>query len=172
MALRKTLTKTKKSSRLVRKPKAVGMANSMKPAQIVGFLFFGLLFGYFLSKSQATDYDAMMDMFRFKSTQLWGVIGMAIFIVSAGLLLLQWLRKPTASGKPLDWKPMNFIPERILGALVFGVGWALTGVCPGTALVQLGEGKVMAIATVLGISVGTWLYGKFPRVEEKNEEVC
>lgn len=97
---------------------------------------------------------------------------MAIFIVAAGLLLFQWLKKPTVSGKPLDWKPVSFIPERILGALVFGVGWALSGACPGTALVQIGEGKFMAIATVLGILLGAWLYGKFPRILEKDEDVC
>lgn len=133
---------------------------------------FGLLFGYFLSKSQATDYDTVMDMFRFKSFQLWWVIGAAIVTVLLGLMLLQWIQKPSLSGKPLDWKPLKLRPERILGALVFGVGWALSGACPGTALTQIGEGKLMAIATVGGILAGVWLYGKFPRVDEKDEQVC
>lgn len=136
------------------------------------YAVFGVLFGYFLSKAQATDFDAMEDMFRFKSVQLWGVIGMAIFVVSLGLFIFQWIPKPTFSGKDLDWKPMKLRPERILGALVFGVGWALSGACPGTALTQIGEGKLMAFVTVAGILTGVWLYRKFPRVEEKDEQVC
>ncbi len=171
MAIKKPISKLK-LKKSVRKAPSVSSASfetSVNPWFLGGF---GLLFGYFLSKSQATDYDAMMDMFRFKSVQLWGVIGMAIFIVSLGLLILPLIHKPTLSGKPLDWKPLKFHPNRIFGALVFGTGWALSGACPGTALTQIGEGKLMAIATVGGILAGVWLYRKYPRVSEKDEEVC
>jgi uncharacterized membrane protein YedE/YeeE len=168
MAQRKSAS-LKKSIRKTLTVKSGSLATSVNPWLLGGF---GLLFGYFLSKSQATDFDAMQDMLRFKSVQLWGVIGMAIFIVALGLLILQWINKPSLSGKPLDWEPLKFHPNRILGALVFGVGWALSGACPGTALTQIGEGKLMAIATVGGILAGVWLYGKFPRVSESDEQVC
>lgn len=157
--------------------KSISRKKSLRNSQGTGanpliFGGFGLLFGYFLSKSQATDFDAMEDMLRGHSVQLWGVIGMAIFIVALGLFIFQWIPKPTLSGKDLDWKPMKLRPERILGALVFGVGWALSGACPGTALTQIGEGKLMAFVTVAGILTGVWLYRKFPQVEEKDEQVC
>jgi hypothetical protein len=162
MALRKTTVRLKKTLR-------PSQGTSVNP-WLLGF--FGLLFGYFLSKAQATDFDAMEDMFRFKSVQLWGVIGMAIFVVALGLVIFQWVKIPSFSGKPMDLKPLKFHPERILGALVFGVGWALSGACPGTALTQIGEGKLVAIATVLGILAGVWLYRKFPRMEDKDDQVC
>ncbi len=166
MAIRKNLSTLKRPAR---KKTSASSQSGSNPLILGGF---GLLFGYFLSKSQATDFDAMMDMFRFKSPQLWGVIGMAIFVVALGLLLFQWIKKPTIQGKPLDWKPLKFTPGRIFGALLFGVGWALSGACPGTALTQIGEGKLMAIATVGGILVGVWLYDKYPQEDETEEEVC
>jgi hypothetical protein len=169
MALRKPINSIKKTSRKASTIKRSLPEGAVNPWFMGGF---GLLFGFFLSKSQATDFDAMQDMFRLKSVQLWGVIGMAIFIVALGLLIFQWTKKPTLSGKALDWKPLQFHPERILGALVFGVGWALSGACPGTALTQIGEGKLMAIATVGGILAGVWLYRKYPQVEENDEQVC
>ena len=68
-------------------------------------------------------------------------------------------KKPTLSGKALDWEPLKFEPNRLIGAFIFGAGWALAGACPGTVLTQLGEGKVSAIFTVVGIFL--WVFGPF-----------
>jgi uncharacterized membrane protein YedE/YeeE len=107
-----------------------------------------------------------------EALRLYGVLGVAIAVIALGLFLLQRSQKPTLSGKPLDWEPQTWNPDHILGSLVFGAGWALSGVCPGTALAQIGEGKVVAFFTVIGITAGVWAYQKYqPKVASK-ETVC
>lgn len=135
-------------------------------------LLFGLLFGFFLSKARATDYDTVVNMFRFRDFQLYGVIGVAIAVISLGLFLLNKKGIPTLSRKPLDWEPLAFEPSRLIGAFIFGAGWALAGTCPGTSIAQIGEGKLVAIFTVIGISVGVWAYHKYQPVSESQDDVC
>jgi hypothetical protein len=152
------------------------------------YVLFGALFGYMLSKAGATDYDTIIDMFRpsnlhvdrtpsgwywhLEALRLYGVLGMAIAVIALGLFLLRRSQKPTLSGKPLDWEPQTWNPDRILGSFVFGVGWALSGVCPGTALAQLGEGKLVAFITVIGIGAGVWAYQKYQPKAASKEMVC
>ena len=135
------------------------------------FILFGVLFGYFLSKARATDYDSMVDMFLVRDFQLYGVIGTGILVVAGGFFLLYRWGIPTIDRKPLDWEPLTFKTSRLIGAFVFGAGWALAGTCPGTSLTQLGEGKLVAIFTVIGIFAGVWIYEKFMPADE-NDSVC
>jgi uncharacterized membrane protein YedE/YeeE len=121
------------------------------------FLFFGALFGFLLSRARATDYAAIVDMFRLVDLHLMGVIAVAIATAALGLAVLR-----QTSGVKLATKPAR--AGIFLGGLVFGVGWALAGACPGTALAQLGEGKLYALATIGGILAGTWWYTRRPAV--------
>src|SRR5262245_25984475 len=136
------------------------------------YLAFGVLFGYFLSKSRATDYDAILEMFRWKEFQLYGVIGTAIAAIALGLFLLDWKSIPARSGDSLELEKLKWEPNRLFGAFILGAGWALAGTCPGTSLTQLGEGKVVAIFTVLGIFAGVWAYKKYGPKFSGKEDVC
>jgi uncharacterized protein len=138
----------------------------------IPYLIFGALFGYFLSKARATDYDTIEDMFLFRDPQLYGVIGVAIVTVVLGLFILKRWGKPTSSGEELDWKPLEFEPNRLIGAFIFGIGWALAGTCPGTALAQIGEGKVVALFTVAGIFIGVWAFSKTKFASSSEDDVC
>lgn len=115
------------------------------------FLFFGALFGFLLSRARATDYTAIVGMFRLTDLHLMGVMAVAIATAALGLALLR-----RTSGVKLATKPV--CAGIFFGGLVFGVGWALCGACPGTALAQLGEGKLYALATIGGILAGTWWF--------------
>ncbi len=143
----------------------------MKAQGPLAFLF-GILFGFFLSKARATDYDTVVNMFRFRDFQLYGVIAVAIAVVALGLFLLKKKSIPTLSRQPLDWEPLEFEPSRLIGALIFGAGWALSGTCPGTSITQIGEGKLIAIFTVIGIFLGVWAYHKYQPVSESQDDVC
>ena len=121
------------------------------------FLAFGALFGFLLSRARATDYDAIIGMFRLTDLHLFGVIGVAIAAAAVGVRLLRMHTERSLAGEPLGLKTKPYHSAVFAGGLVFGVGWALSGACPGTALTQIGEGKLYALATVLGIVAGTWL---------------
>lgn len=116
------------------------------------FLFIGMLFGFALVKARASDYDAIVNMFRLTDLHLVGVIGTAIVVGFIGTHLF-WNKKI-----PIKPHHAGIIP----GAILFGIGWGLSGSCPGTSLAQIGEGKLTALFTLAGMLVGTYLYLKKP----------
>jgi uncharacterized membrane protein YedE/YeeE len=124
------------------------------------FLVFGVLFGFVLSRARATDYDTIVAMFRLTDLHLAFVIGLAIATAALGFWLLRRAGGLTPSGDPIEFRKKPWHAGAALGGLVFGTGWALTGACPGTALAQVGEGKLVALVTVAGIVLGTYVYGR------------
>ena len=125
----------------------------------LAYLLFGTLFGFILSRARATDYDAIAGMFRLQDLHLMGVIGVAIGVGAVGMFLLKRSGARALNSEPIDLKPKPMKKGLFLAGLVFGAGWALSGACPGTALAQIGEGKIYAVFTVAGILTGTWLFG-------------
>lgn len=115
-------------------------------------------FGFVLSRSGAADYDFVQGMFLFENPQLYGIIGAAVAVTAPGLWLLKRYGK-TASGEPLQIPTKKLDRGTIIGGALFGLGWSMTGMCPGPVLVNLGEGKLYAIAALAGVFVGTWLLG-------------
>ena len=122
------------------------------------YLLFGTAFGWVLSRSGAADYDMIQGMFLLERFQLWGIIGTAIAITAPGLWLLKRHGR-TAFGAPLAVKPKPRHRGNVVGGLLFGVGWSITGMCPGPILVNLGEGKVYALGALAGVLVGASLFG-------------
>lgn len=123
-------------------------------------LLFGALFGFFLSRSRATDYEAILGMFRLKDFHIAGVMAVGIATAALGL----WIVRGTGRSTSLSGDPMSLAKKPshawlLPAGILFGVGWALTGACPGTALGQLGEGKLYGGFTVLGMLVGTLAFG-------------
>jgi len=122
------------------------------------FLLLGTAFGWVLSRSGASDYDVVQSMFLFTSFQLWGLMGTALVVTAPGLW---WLKRHgrTASGAPLQVKPKPRHPGNVVGGILFGVGWSITGMCPGPILVNVGEGKLYALAALAGALLGAALFG-------------
>jgi len=115
----------------------------------------GGLFGAVLARSGAADFDAMERMFLFEDGHLFALGAASTACAALGLFLLR--RSPWASGVRM---PARLVQRgSVLGGVVFGLGWGLSGTCPGTALVQLGSGQLVALATVAGIVLANWLYG-------------
>jgi uncharacterized membrane protein YedE/YeeE len=126
--------------------------------RVILFLL-GLAFGFALVRAGATDPDAIAGMFLFTDLHLVGVIGVAVLVAGAGF---HWLRRRRAAdvalAQALAPKPM--VPGLLVGAALFGAGWALTGTCPGTGLAQVGEGRWMGLFTVAGILAGSALHAR------------
>ena len=122
------------------------------------YLALGTVFGFILSRSGAADYDYIQGMFLFERFQLYGIIGTAVVLTAPGLWLIRRFGR-TVSGAPIqvELKPLN--RGSVAGGLLFGVGWSIAGMCPGPIFVNIGEGKVYALAALAGALVGTGLFG-------------
>ena len=128
--------------------------------QKIVFLFLGALFGLILSRAGATTPGYYAQLFLFEDLQLMWVILSAASLGLVGIQLMKRLRPKTLMGGAeiaYQGKPMT--RTLIVGSLLFGAGWGLSGACPGTALAMLGEGRVTAVFVLVGITLGTWVYG-------------
>ncbi len=122
------------------------------------FFLLCVAFGFVLSRSGAADYEFIQKMFLFESFQLYGIIGTAVAVGAPGLWLLKRLGR-TASGAPIKIKAKPSHRGNLVGGALFGVGWAMTGMCPGPVLVNLGEGKAYAAFALLGTLFGAYVMG-------------
>jgi len=122
------------------------------------YVILGTLFGFVLSRSGAADYDFIQGMFLLTNFQLYGIIGAAVAVTAPGLWLIKRYGR-TASGEPIsiELKPLH--RGNVAGGVLFGIGWAITGMCPGPILVNVGEGKVYALAALAGALVGAAIFG-------------
>lgn len=123
------------------------------------YLLFGSVFGFILSRVGASDYDLIFRMFTGEDLKLAYVIITAIVTAGIGMRALKRTGSVGRDGKPItiSKKPLD-IRKNILGGAVFGLGWAISGACPGTVLAQVGEGKLLGMATMLGMVLGTYFY--------------
>ena len=119
----------------------------------------GAIFGLVLSRSGAADYDYIQGMFLFERFQLYGIIGTAVVLTAPGLWWIRG-RGRTLSGRPLSLDLKPFHRGNAIGGVLFGIGWSITGMCPGPILVNVGEGKVYAIAALAGALIGAGAFGQ------------
>ena len=133
-------------------------------AMILVYLAVGAVFGLVLSRSGAADYNYIQGMFLFEEFQLYGIIGTAVAVTAPGLWLLKRYGK-TLSGKPIVIEKKAGHRGNLYGGILFGVGWSITGMCPGPILVNVGEGKLYALAALAGVLVGAGAFGAlYPRL--------
>ncbi len=134
----------------------------------LGFLGFGTLFGFVLSRVGASEYDLIFGMFTGQDYTLAWVMLTAILVGFIGMRFLQGRKQQTKSGEALKISHKKLGKWSLWGAALFGMGWGITGACPGTVLAQLGEGKVFGFFSFSGMIFGTYLYA---RLKEKNSEL-
>jgi len=124
------------------------------------YLLVGILFGVVMTKSEAISWFRIQEMFRFQSFHMYGIIGVAVIL---GAVLHFILRK--SNWKNVDGSPYKF-PDKpstykasLLGGIVFGLGWAMTGACPGPLYVLLGNGFWIIAVAIISALIGTFTYG-------------
>jgi len=122
------------------------------------YVLLGTMFGFILSRSGAADYNYIQAMFLFTNFQLYGIIGTAVAITAPGIWLIKRYGR-TALGRPIaiELKPRH--RGNIVGGLLFGIGWSMAGMCPGPIFVNIGEGKIYALAALAGALAGAGLFG-------------
>ncbi len=124
----------------------------------------GIVFGMLLVSIGGTSFDVMAGMFLFENFQLPIVLGLAVVTGAIGMYLVERMKAKSVIGqKEITFGAVPFSPKVFIGAIFFGIGWALTASCPGTAMVMIGEGKMSGLFVIVGIIIGTIAYGYFNR---------
>ena len=122
------------------------------------YLILGTVFGFILSRSGAADYGFIQGMFLFTEFQLYGIIAVAVLVTAPGIWLIK-RRGRTILGQRLWIETKPFHRGNIAGGILFGIGWSIAGMCPGPILVNIGEGKIYALAALAGALTGAALLG-------------
>jgi uncharacterized membrane protein YedE/YeeE len=126
----------------------------------IKYLIAGILFGIILVKSEAMSWYRIQEMFRFQSFHMYGIIGTACAIGVLSVWLIKKFELKDVTSQPILFVPKNKSFWRyILGGSIFGLGWALSGACPGPLFVILGYGYFSVIIIILSAIAGTFLYG-------------
>ena len=132
-----------------------------KPEFLAVYLLLGIAFGFVLSRSEVISWFRIQEMFRFQSFRMYGVIGSAVVTAAVSVALIKRAGIKSVAGDPIS------IPDKELGSgiryavggTIFGIGWALTGACPGPLFALIGNGVTVMIAAVVSALAGTWAYG-------------
>ncbi len=125
----------------------------------IKFLFVGVLFGIILSKAEVISWYRIYEMFKFQSFHMYGVIGSAV-VLGIGLIFLfkkGIIKTYFGSQITIDSKKKGFV-RNMFGGIIFGLGWALGGACPGPMFILLGRGAVAIIIVLIGALLGAFLY--------------
>lgn len=119
----------------------------------------GLLFGVIAVKSEIISWYRIQEMFRLQSFHMYGVIGTAVVTGLISIWLIKKFNWKTLQGEEVVIHKKQFHKGNIIGGLIFGLGWAITGACPGPLFAQIGSGSLVVIVTLLSAVAGTWVYG-------------
>lgn len=121
----------------------------------------GIIFGIAFTKAEIISWFRIQEMFRLQSFHMYGVIGTAIAVGMVSVFLIKKLKLKTIYGEPIEFHNKKFNKGQVIGGLLFGFGWAMTGACPGPLFAQIGTGFLVVIVVLLSAVAGTWVYGRF-----------
>lgn len=125
------------------------------------YMVVGIVFGLALTKGEAISWFRIQEMFRFESFHMFGIFMTAIPTGALALFLIRKLKIKTFSGEPIEMPRKEYHHGVIIGSLIFGIGWSMTGACPGPLYAQIGTGFTVTIITLAAAILGTWTYGRF-----------
>lgn len=121
----------------------------------------GIFFGIVLVKAEVISWFRIQEMFRLESFHMYGVIGTAILVGAISVRIIKRYEVKAISGEKISIPDKKFTKGQVIGGLLFGFGWAMTGACPGPILAQIGTGSLVIVVTLLSALAGTWVYGYF-----------
>ncbi len=124
-------------------------------------LLVGILFGVIVTKTEVISWFRIQEMFRFQSFHMYGVIGSAVAVGAVSLLLIRWSQARTFRGTQISIPPKDMGRgfRVAIGGTLFGLGWGMTGACPGPIYALIGNGVTVMIVVLLSALAGTWVYG-------------
>lgn len=130
----------------------------MSVATYIRVLLLGVYFGLVLVKTEVVLWQRIHDMFLFREPYMYLVICTAIVVAGVSMFFIKRYEVRDMTGKPIVYQPKPYHKGVILGGMAFGMGWAITGACPGPIYAQIGGGEWIAILTFIGAMGGMYLY--------------
>jgi uncharacterized membrane protein YedE/YeeE len=128
--------------------------------KLIKFLILGTIFGIVMAKSEAFSWFRIQEMFRFQSFHMYGIIGTAVTLGVIGVAIIKKYKLRDIKGNPITFFPKEKSTLRyLIGGTIFGLGWALSGACPGPMVVNIGYGYLTMSVVFIFAIIGTYLYG-------------
>ena len=128
----------------------------------IKFYILGIVFGIVMTKAEVISWLRIYEMFKFESFHMYGIIGSAVVL---GIIFVQIIKRfglKNSEGLPITFMPKQMsIPRYIIGGTIFGLGWAMTGACPGPMFTLVGNGFLVMLVVILSATFGTFVYGIF-----------
>ena len=123
------------------------------------FLFLGIYFGIVLVKSEAASWFRIHEMFRFQSIHMYGIMGIAVAIGALSVFLIRRLKIKSVNSEIINLSGKPFTKGNVIGGIIFGLGWAMTGTCPGPLYALIGSGYLIIIPVLVSAIAGAYTYG-------------
>lgn len=128
--------------------------------KFIKFLLVGVFFGIVLVKSEAVSWYRIFEMFRFQSFHMYGIIGSAVLTGALLVFVFKKLKIKSTEGNPIQFSPKDKgFTRYMVGGIIFGLGWALAGACPGPMYILLGTGVFSMLLVIFAALLGTFTYG-------------
>ncbi len=129
--------------------------------ELLKYLIIGVIFGIVFVKAEIISWYRIQEMFRLQSFHMYGVIGSAVVTGVISVQIIKRFKLKTIKGELVQIPNKVFRKGQIIGGFIFGLGWAITGACPGPLFAQIGSGYTVVLVTLMSALAGTWVYGKF-----------
>jgi uncharacterized membrane protein YedE/YeeE len=128
---------------------------------LLAYLLLGIAFGVVLTKSEVLSWFRIQEMFRFQSFRMYGIIGSAVLTAGTSVAIIKRYHLRSASGDLISLPPKRLGSgiRYAAGGTIFGLGWALTGACPGPLFALVGNGVSVMLVGIFSALLGTWTYG-------------
>lgn len=136
--------------------------HSDKKENFLGLLKYslvGIVFGIVFVKAEIISWFRIQEMFKLQNFHMYGVIGSAVLVGMVSVYLIKRFKIKTFQGEEIIIVKKKFDKGQIYGGLLFGLGWAMTGACPGPLFAQVGTGVWVVLVVIASAILGTWTYG-------------
>jgi uncharacterized protein len=122
------------------------------------YILFGTVFGILLTKAEIVSWFRIHDMFLFREAHMYLIIGSAIATATISVFLIRYFKVKTLDQRTITIEKKALNMGTIIGGMMFGTGWAMTGACTGTIFAQIGVGEWPAVITLIGAVFGAYSY--------------
>lgn len=129
--------------------------------EFVLYLLIGTYFGVVITKAEVVSWFRIQEMFRFQSFHMYGIIGSAVLVGAVSVSLIRKASLRSFFGEQISIAPkaLGRGVRYLAGGTVFGIGWAITGACPGPLIALVGSGVTVMVVALVSAAFGTWVYG-------------